>query len=387
MYSEGEVARVADQTLRVIKSLVPPLFISLALRVLSRIKQRDFIPWWKSFRATEALPGQLVDMVDYYILTEDYRGLSKYWHWLNKKNIEQIASEGLGNYRQTVAKNYFTWVGESLDNSYTRNLIAHAQSSKSKIPLSELFRRHDLFSLDESVQHNLVTMLLHEYVLASGLSGPLSALDESGLGNPPCIEIDGKRISQDMLNSAIEYRSVQDGQALGSNPVILEVGAGSGRTAYCFLKLIPQAKYIIVDVPPALFISQHFLSSQFKDKKIFGFRPFNTYSEIAKELEASDIAFLMPHQLKLVERASIDVFMAIDCLHEMTPSQVEFYFSEADRLARSIYFKCWLDTKVPFDGITWSSDSYPVRPGWRSKYKRKCAVPADFFEAYFDIRP
>lgn len=151
MYSEGEVARVADQTLRVIKGLVPPLFISLSLRVLSCLKKRDFISWWKSFRAIQALPGQLVDMVDYYILTEDYRGLSQYWHWLNRKNIEQIASEGLGNYRQTVAKNYFTWVGESLDNSYTRNLIAHAQSSKSKIPMSELFRRHDLFSLDESV--------------------------------------------------------------------------------------------------------------------------------------------------------------------------------------------------------------------------------------------
>ncbi len=376
-----------DQALKLIKGLVPPLFLSVILRVRSRFQRRDFMPWWRAFRTTQTLPQQLVDMVDYFVQTEDYRKLSEYWHWLNKKNIEQIASEGLGNYRQTVAKNYFTWVGQSLDNSYTRNLISQAQSAKSKASLSELFRRHDLFSLDESVQHNLVTVLLHEYVIASGLSSPLSALDESGMGNPPCIEIDGKRISQDMLNSAIEFRSVQDGQALGSSPVIMEVGAGSGRTAYCFLKLIPQAKYIIVDVPPALFISQHFLSSQFKDKKVFAFRPFNAYSDIAKEFEASDIAFLMPHQLKLVGRASIDVFLAIDCLHEMTPNQVEFYFSEADRLARNIYFKCWLDTKVPFDGITWSSDSYPVRPGWGKKYWRKCAVPADFFEAYFHIRP
>lgn len=375
-----------DQALKLIKGLVPPLLLSAIVRVRSRFQQRDFMPWWRAFRTTQVLPQQLVDMVDYFVQTEDYRRLSEYWHWLNKKNIEQIASEGLGNYRQTVAKNYFTWVGQSLDNSYTRNLISQAQSAKSKAPLSELFRRHDLFSLDESVQHNLATVLLHEYVIASGLSGPLSALDESGMGNPPCIEIDGRRISQDMLNSVIEFRSVQEGQALGSSPVIMEVGAGSGRTAYCFMKLIPHARYIIVDVPPALFISQHFLSSQFKEKKIFAFRPFNAYSDIAKEFEASDIAFLMPHQLKLVERAFIDVFLAIDCLHEMTPSQVEFYFSEADRLARNIYFKCWLDTKVPFDGITWSSDSYPVRSGWGKHYWRKCTVPADFFEAYFHIR-
>lgn len=326
-------------------------------------------------------------MVDHFVMTEDYRMLSKYWHWLNKKNIEQIALDGLGNYRQTVARNYFTWVGQSLDNSYTRNLISQARSAKSKVLVSELFRKHDLFSLDESVQHNLVTVLLHEYVIASGLSGPLSALDESGMGNPPCIEIDGIRISQDMLNSVIEYRSVQDGCALGASPVIMEIGAGSGRTAYCFLRLIPQAKYIIVDVPPALFVSQQFLSAQFKDKKVFGFRPFEVYSDIAKEFEDSDIAFLMPHQLKLIARTSIDVFLAIDCLHEMTPAQVEFYFSEADRLARNIYFKCWLDTEIPFDGIVWSSDSYPVRSGWEEKYWRKCTVPADYFEACFHIRP
>ena len=218
-----------------------------------------------------------------------------------------------------------------------------------------------------------------------GGADTLKMLDESGMGNPPAIEISGKLVSQDMLNSVIEYQSVSSGTKLGDSPRIMEIGAGSGRTAYCFLKLIPDAKYVIADVPPALFISQYFLSTQFPNKKIFRFRPFKTYAEIAGEFESADIAFLMPHQLELIQ-SSIDMFMAIDCLHEMNAPQVEFYFQQADRLAKHIYFKCWQSTKIPFDGITWESSDYPIRPEWKKEYLRQTTVPSDFFEAFFHIR-
>lgn len=131
--------KFGGQALKLIKGLIPPLFLSVIIRARARFQRCDFMSWWRAFRGTRTLPQQLVQMVDHFVMTEDYRMLSKYWHWLNKKNIEQIALDGLGNYRQTVARNYFTWVGQSLDNSYTRNLIFQAQSAKSKVPLNELF--------------------------------------------------------------------------------------------------------------------------------------------------------------------------------------------------------------------------------------------------------
>jgi putative sugar O-methyltransferase len=205
------------------------------------------------------------------------------------------------------------------------------------------------------------------------------------VGKPPCIEIGGRRVSQDMLNSVLEYGAIKEGRALGPAPVVMEIGAGSGRTAYCFLKLLPRARYIVVDVPPALFIAQYFLSSQFGERRIFTFRPFRSYAEIANEFEAADIVFLMPHQLEAIDKADVDVCIAIDCLHEMTQDRVEYYFRQASRLAHNIYFKCWLNTSEPADGIRWSADTYPVPPGWRKAYQRTCAVPAEYFEAYFHI--
>ncbi len=35
---------------------------------------------------------------------------SKFWEALNEKNLEQLESRGIANFKQTVAQNYFTWV-------------------------------------------------------------------------------------------------------------------------------------------------------------------------------------------------------------------------------------------------------------------------------------
>lgn len=75
---------------------------------------------------------------------------------------------------------------------------------------------------------------------------------------------------------------------------ILELGAGYGRTAYFFLKMIPNLKYVFVDIPPALYIAEKYICNQFKDKKIFKFRKFNSYNEIKEEFEISDIVFSSP---------------------------------------------------------------------------------------------
>ena len=81
---------------------------------------------------------------------------------------------------------------------------------------------------------------------------------------------------------------------------VLEVGAGSGRTCSSLLKLRDNLNYTIVDIPPALFISQSNLINIFKNKKIFKYRYFNKFSDIEKDFISSDIKFLSPDQLKFI---------------------------------------------------------------------------------------
>ena len=44
-------------------------------------------------------------------------------------------------------------------------------------------------------------------------------------------------------------------------------------------------KYTIIDIPPALFISQWYLSNSFEDKKVFKFRDFDDWDSVKDDLK------------------------------------------------------------------------------------------------------
>ena len=142
---------------------------------------------------------------------------------------------------------------------------------------------------------------------------------------------------------------------------------------------------MIVDFPPALYICQKYLSEVFPEKKVMHFRPFENFEEISDEYSQADVVFLTPDQLKNLPNKSSDLFLAIDCLHEMKPDIIAYYFKEADRLSSYMYFKCWQKTVVPYDNLHYSSESYPVPSTWTQLFKQPCVVPSDFFHAFYKI--
>ncbi len=226
-----------------------------------------------------------------------------------------------------------------------------------------------------------MTVLLYDYV-NSQYPELIRYCDESDIGNSLFININGKKVSQDILSSAIEYSSVING--LKREPKkVLELGAGSGRTAEFFLKKHENIKYVICDIAPALYVLQFYLSKTFKDKRIFKFHEFENYSTIKNEFENSAIAFIMPHQLNLLPIKYFDTFLAIDCLHEMKEQQIENYFKIANRLGEFFYFKAWKSTNVPFDNITLTEEKYIPLENWEEIFKRNCYVPSNYFEAMY----
>jgi putative sugar O-methyltransferase len=326
-------------------------------------------------------------MIDAYVESPAFKAVSKYWSWLNIKNIQQLSDCGYSNFKQTVARNYFTWVealgGSYLNDVYLRNLLTDLDRLALQVPLKQIMKKHDQFTLMESVQYNLATALLFEYVNCRMGSTKCEIIDEPLEGNPPYITLNNRRVTQDILNSTLEYLSLVDVCKFNNVSRILELGAGSGRTSFCLMKHMPEAKYVVVDIPPALFISQTYLSTVFPKRQIFKFRPFKSFDEVEEEFQMADLAFLMPHQIDLLSPKSIDLFLAIDCLHEMTREQTEIYFRQADRLARLFYYKCWNETTVRFDNIVYTNKDYPVRATWTEVFNRPCEVPSAYFEACY----
>jgi putative sugar O-methyltransferase len=321
---------------------------------------------------------------------------SDFWKCLNKANLDQLGVSGYGNFKRTVALNYFTWVigprSSQLHSLIAKNPAGILRSVSSALfssgPLGIKWKGKASLPILSSLIDFLFTFyscLLWDY--ASKKTGFVAAsLKEKEEGGAPGIFLDGKLISQDLANSALEFRSITSAMKPAKIKTIIELGAGYGRLAYVFLQMMPSARYVIVDIPPALYISQRYLSAVFPKKKIFKFRKFKRFSEIKSDFESADIAFLLPTQLELLPSQSADLFINISSFQEMRADQIQYYFSEAGRLTKGyFYFKEWKCWHNRIDNITVDEGDYPVRKTWSRIFWRECPVQTEFFEALFKI--
>ena len=267
----------------------------------------EYVTWWSSYRNTHNLSTELKEMEDHFINQGLIRYSSNYWNWLNHQNITQITQFGYENFKQTVARNYFTWVVQP-DHPYARSIQDLAPKLSVRLPEEEMLKVHSLFTSEESWIFNRLTAHFLNYILKIGGGPYLEKLEEPLIGNPPCVSYQGRRVSQDIFNSLLEYLPVSHHCPLDTFSTIIEIGAGCGRTAFTFITLHPQVKYVIVDFPPALYVSQKYLSGVFPEKKVMKFRPFMQFTEVADEYTQADIVFLMPDQLEKLPDRSGDLF-------------------------------------------------------------------------------
>lgn len=355
--------------------LTPALCFFLA----SSLAASPFGDWWDIYKKNPKVPEELRGMVDYYVSSRLSEFTSILWEDLNRLNIDQIASYGYLNFKQTVACNYFTWL-VPIDSMYSTNIASYSLP----VPSSEIEKKHAILSFQDSVRYNTITAKFLQYALDQGWQPYLSLLEEPAIGNPPSIVYQGRRVSQDILNSLLEYIPISE-NIQGDLRTIVEVGAGSGRTAYCFLTLHPGIKYYIVDIPPALYLSQTYLTELFPEKKAFRFRPIEDMAACAPEIASADLIFLTPDQMGCIPTASADLFLAIDCLHEMKPQAIQYFFDEAQRTSRYFYTKNWMSTVVD-NAYSYNWYNYPIPESWPVLFDEPCFVPASFFHALYQIQ-
>jgi putative sugar O-methyltransferase len=313
---------------------------------------------------------------------------SKYWEHLNTTTMAELRKDGYENFKRTLATHYFTFLLTPAD-SQIRFLLRNVDPwTVVKAAVATVFApTFPPLPFLQSRSYAFITHLLWAYASKVDEERLLSRLVEPSEGNPPRVVSRGRLISQDLANSTLEFISVMSsGVDRGEVGRILELGAGYGRTAAVFLSLLPEMKYVVVDIPPALAVSERYLTSLFSDRKVFRYRPFRSYDEVREELEAADIAFLLPQQLELLPDQSIDLFLNISSLHEMRIEQIRAYFGILQRLVRhAAYLKQWRVSKIPYDDVVITENDYPIPATWKTVYHRVCAVQVAFFEALYRV--
>jgi putative sugar O-methyltransferase len=314
---------------------------------------------------------------------------SKFWKVLNEKNIRQLESEGIDNLKQTVAQNYFTWVVGRNDEQF-RYLVRNTPVwSWSSILLGQpVADRKGRLTWRQRIELAIFTRMLWKFVERMDTECLLESISEPKTGNPFEIFLGGKLISQDLANSILEYYAIRAHfkTPRAESVTFCELGAGYGRNAYVFLNAFPKGKYIIIDIPPALYVSQKYLSSVFPDKKVFAFRCFDQFSAVEQEFQSADIVFLLPHQATFIPEKCVDLFVNISSLHEMQMPQITAYFNLIDKLTQGFFYsKQWIVSKNPEDDVVISKKDYPIPKNWHELFSRQAKVQTHFFEAMYAV--
>lgn len=315
---------------------------------------------------------------------------SKYWVELNKMNVAQLQQHGYENFKRTIALNYFTFVRILPWDAQFRFLIRRLPIRASAACLKKaLFaRKHDYFSAFNWIQsllYNFLTLASWEYTRDAVPDAALLALREPTDGNPAAIyDQSGTLVSQDLASAILEVSTM--GAHLAPGSVVLELGAGYGRDAYAMLATNPGIKYVIVDIPPALWVAETYLRRQFPSLRIFRYREFASFGDIEGEFRDSDIAFFLSTQIASLPDGLADLAVNISSLHEMRPEQIAFYFSQFDRLLKDgglFYFKQWKRGALLFENVVIRQEDYPIPASWHCELSQDAPIQTRFFEARY----
>lgn len=301
---------------------------------------------------------------------------SAFWEELCATNLSMLRDHGLDNFKLSLAQNYYNWMVVSRHDPQFRRVMSLWQSHPGPAPLlTRLGRMGSLWTMASSAAfrfgwrerqvYRLFVGLLWDHMLSLDTTGLGKLLEEPLVGNPIPLTRFGRRISQDLANSIIECNTM-----LGLDPgrppgVVAELGAGYGRLAHVFLSAPGTRRYCIVDIPPALMVSQWYLGKVLPGRRVFPFRRFTDLSEVWDEYQDSEVAFLTPNQLELFPDGHFDLMLSISTFPEMRREQADHYFALFARLSRSLVFiKQWISWTNPKDHSHFTSDSYRLPPEW-----------------------
>lgn len=318
---------------------------------------------------------------------------SEFWKKLNKLHKNQLLNKGFDNFKRSITQHYFNWKILMI----MRHQLSPIISGLRKGNFSPIFNSRFLnprmennshltsFNKLSSYIYGLYVAYLRDYISHKDKFKLLDKLDEPLVGNPFLVEYKGKNISQDLCNSIHEFYSVFGSVNPQKLTNVAELGAGYGRLAYVFLKALPKSSYCIIDIPPALFISQEYLVKVFPKETIFCYRSFSSFKEIRREFEAARIKFIMAHQIELMPKKYFDLVISVSTLHEMTRKQIENYIYQIDRIANGYFYNKQWRKSYTKDNSRIKENEYPIPKKWQIVYQHRHPIQKLFFEALYKI--
>ncbi|MEJ0070437.1 MAG: putative sugar O-methyltransferase [Pseudomonadota bacterium] len=303
---------------------------------------------------------------------------SEYWVDHGGRHRALLLNYGMANFKRTVSHNYQNWLIVTQSDPQLQAMLAQWPRYGSAEPWSNEIEtpshvgyhygdsEYPLVDPARREIYKLAIGLIWEYVLVNDKSGLLQGLEESEIGNPIRITRQGRLISSDLAHSLRERNLLLDTCGLRGDEglTIGELGAGHGRLAEIFGRTT-NYRYVIFDIAPALYVAQWYTQRLFPNERIFTFRPFASFAEIAEELAGCRFAFFTANQIEAFPDEAFDFFINMNSLMEMRREQIINFIRHIDRLTRRAFLsRQWLKWYNDTDKITVGAGDFELGAAW-----------------------
>lgn len=324
---------------------------------------------------------------------------SQFWQMLGSTQEAHLNYSGEHNFKRTLNLSYCNFIPTTAEDGLIDHLASSTGFLKEQHRYSILdpdnnsnlwfsfYPDYHVFKGERALKMKLYLQFIgqmYEYILGTPEGKILEQLEEPKLGNPIQLFRNGKLIAQDLATSVMERKTILKGLEFDPERetpyCFAELGAGYGRLAYVLQKTL-NCRTMIFDIPPALYLSEWYLSSTLSNKKVFKFRHFDSFQEIEKELEEADIAFFTPNQLEKFPNEYFDAFISISSLHEMTRQQIAHFMNLMQQKTHSLlYIKQYWKYINPHDNLCITDQEYTLTENFRLLEKTQDPLNPLFFE-------
>jgi putative sugar O-methyltransferase len=157
----------------------------------------------------------------------------------------------------------------------------------------------------------------------------LHQIEDSREGNPVGFQRQGRFYTVRFLDEVMQVFFLQDNVDIGKVQTVLELGSGIGLKAATYLQMNRDLTYILVDIPPGLYVAQQYLSAM--HEKILPYHRVKDELERGLDIHDYRAICIAPWMLDSLKDLHCDLFINVASFQEMEPWLVENYVSHIKR--------------------------------------------------------
>lgn len=231
-------------------------------------------------------------------------------------------------------------------------------------PVVKQYATFQKLCTDKAARSRFIDLMAYDYMVwLNLLHASPSDLTIAPVGNPWGYVLDDVMIAPKSLRYHMLAYQIQQITSDMGRPVIAEIGAGYGGTAYYLLRGKKRLVYIDFDLPEVLTIAAYYLTRTLPHRRVLFWQPGMALS--ASTIAENDVILLPNWMLPSLPSASVDLFLNTFSLSEMPFEIIAEYISHIERTCRGYFLYNNMDRGGVFNRgyERVPCSSYPISPG------------------------